>query len=286
MKSEQAFRHAAERFKDHVATYCDYGNVKTLTWAKPGRRDYSMRYVFDAEAHTMTITGDLGFAVVYPTCKVDLEHCAQAFQSVDYFSEKIRASSDLYVFDEEDAEAELRERLLSENMSDDQKSEVESMIEDIMEDYDYHTGVRMLDDNTSNRLNSIDSDAFEWIGSIGRQYHLRVFLWKYGLQMAYKQVSTKEQPELHVELGMSTTHISESSKAFLDECVDSYATDLVVFRKEDCAGNYGWWITCDDDPADTVPEDLRQCIQYAQKFGASWIMFDGDATVYDGLPTY
>lgn len=287
MDEKQAYRHAAEKFKDHVATYCDYGNIKTLTWAKPGRRDYCMRYVFDTEAHTMTITGDLGYAVVCPTCKVDLEHCAKSFQWVDYFAEKIRATSDMYVYDEDVAKETLRERLLSDDLDDDEKAEREALIEDIMDDYDVgQPGVRALDDDTSNQLNRIDSDAWEWIGTIGRRYHLRVYLWMYGLQMAYKQVSAKVQPELHVKLGMSTTHISESSKAFLDECVDNYKTDLVVFRKEDCAGNYGWWITCDDDPADTVPEDLQQCIQYAQKFGASWIMFDGDATVYDCLPTY
>lgn len=289
MDEKQAYRHAAEKFKDHVATYCDYGNIKTLTWAKPGRREYSMRYVFDTEAHTMTITGDLGYAVVCPTCKVDLEHCAKSFQWVDYFAEKIRATSDMYVYDEDVAKETLRERLLSDDLDDDEKAEREALIEDIMDDYDVgQPGVRALDDDTSNQLNRIDSDAWEWIGTIGRRYHLRVYLWMFGLQLSWKRLRDKELPEFHPVLGMSTAHLPEDVWDELDWW--SHKTGdpgpVVAYEKKSGHESYGWWVTCNEEPEENVPAPLRDCMNYARKLGATWIMFDRDAPVYDDLRTY
>lgn len=191
---KEHIEHAKRKFANHVATYRDLGSISILDWKNPENINYSLRYVFDKEGHTMTITGDLGYAVVCPTCMVDLEHCVDAFRnSIDYFAEKIRASSDLYVYDEDAAKKTLREFLLSDDLDDDEKAYREALIEDIMEDYDVsRPGVRVLDDDTSNKLNSIDSDAWEWIGTIGRCYHLRVYMWMYGLQMAWEQIKAEQ----------------------------------------------------------------------------------------------
>lgn len=285
MDTKEIYHHATEKFKNHIATYCDFGDVATLTWAKSERREYGMRYVFDKVAHTMTITGDLGYAVVCPTCKVDLEHCAEAFRnSVDYFAEKIKASSDLYVYDEDDAIAELRERLLRDDLSSREKTKREALIMNIMESYDEgQPGVRPLDDETESNLAFIDRDAWEWLGTIGRRYHLRVYLWMYGLQMAWKQVKNKNNPELHVVLGISTKHISKETQDYLDVCADGGSSDT-VYIKEDCCDKYGWWVACFEEPESGTPEDLRRCIEFAQKHGANWLMLDWNATVYAELP--
>lgn len=289
MDEKQAFNHAQERFKDHVATYCDYGPIKTLTWAKPGRRDYSVRYVFDTEAHTMTITGDIGHAVVCPTCKVDLENCAKSFRWVDYFAEKIKASSDMYMYDEQLAKAQLREYLLPEGTDPEDVPEREELIDRIMEDYDVdQPGVRILDAETANDLNRIDPDAFEWIGTIGRRYHLRVYLWMYGLQLSWKQLRGKELPEFHPVLGMSTAHLPKEVRDDLDRWSNEIGepSPVVAYQKKFGHESYGWWVTCNEEPEENVPAPLRDCMNYARKLGATWIMFDGDSTVYDGLPTY
>lgn len=44
---EQAYQHALGRFSEHVATYKDYGELAVLNWQKLGRKEYSIRYVFD-----------------------------------------------------------------------------------------------------------------------------------------------------------------------------------------------------------------------------------------------
>lgn len=186
---EQAYQHALGRFSEHVATYKDYGELAVLNWQKPGRKEYSIRYIFDKAGNTLSIAGDLGEAVLYPTCKCDLANCARSFRdSIDYFAEKIRTSSNMYVYDEVEARAGLRERLLHDDMDDDEKEDREDLIDEIMRDFDRWQGVRTLDDDTSNQLTNIDPDVFEFIGSLGQHYHLRVYLWMFGLQFAWEQL--------------------------------------------------------------------------------------------------
>ncbi len=284
MEKEKALAHAKERFSEHIAVYHDYGNIATLDWAKPGHIEYRIRYIFDKERNVLSISGDLGEAVAYPTCKVDLEHCAMAFQSVDYFAEKIRASSDMFVYDEREAEDELRKELLSSDLSEEERDDREDLVNRILENYTYDHGVGILDDETSNDLNRIDPDAFEWIGTVGRSYALLVYLWMYGLQMAWEQVSKKNNPEIHVILGMSTANISGETRDYLDRCVDG-PEGPTTFRKEDDTGHYGWWVCCFEEPED-IPEDLRECIRFAMRNGADWIMFDADATIYRELSLF
>lgn len=186
---EQAYQHALGRFSEHVATYKDYGELAVLNWQKLGRKEYSIRYVFDKVGNTLSIAGDLGEAVLSPTCKCDLENCARSFRnSIDYFAEKIYASSDMYVYDEAETRAGLRERLLHDDMDDDEKKDREDLIDEIMRDFDRWQGIRTLDDDTSNQLTNIDPDVFEFIGSLGQHYHLRVYLWMFGLQFAWEQL--------------------------------------------------------------------------------------------------
>ena len=210
---KEYIEHARKKFANHVAVYRNLGSISILDWRKPGTINYSLRYVFDKEGHTMTITGDLGYAVVCPTCMVDLEHCADAFRnSIDYFVEKIQASSDLYVYDEDMAKKTLEEYLLSDDdLSGEERAERVVLIEDIMEDFNVsRPGVRVLEDDTSNELNRVDPDAWEWIGTIGRRYHLRVYLWMYGLQMAWDQIKAKQYEKEEYSLGYTIVKFKDT----------------------------------------------------------------------------
>ena len=161
MEKEKALAHAKERFSEHIAVYHDYGNIATLDWAKPGHIEYRIRYIFDKERNVLSISGDLGEAVAYPTCKVDLENCATSFQSIDYFTEKIRVSSDLYDYDERDAEEELRKEFLGGALSKEERKDREDLINRLLENYTLDRGVGVLDDGVINDLYRIDPDAWE-----------------------------------------------------------------------------------------------------------------------------
>ena len=102
------------------------------------------------------------------------------------------------------------------------------------------------------------------------------------------QENPNNQPELHVVLGMSTGHLSSSTREYLDLCAVSPFPGPTTYKKEDDMGEYGWWVrTYLDDPSDLpdeIPDDLQNCIQYAYKYNADWIMFDADAKLYGDLP--
>jgi hypothetical protein len=85
-------------------------------------------------------------------------------------------------------------------------------------------------------------------------------------------------PEIEPMLVLVTNHLTDfTCNTFLP------AHDGAVWEK----GEYGWFVyVVEDDVDNDVPEDLRQCMEYARSLGCFWIMFDRDGSAIDQLPTY
>lgn len=49
-----------ERFKNHKATFTDYGNIKILDFKNPGSIEYRIRFLFEEDYFRLHISGDLG----------------------------------------------------------------------------------------------------------------------------------------------------------------------------------------------------------------------------------
>ena len=49
-----------EHFKNHVATFTDYGNIKILDFKEPGTSHYRIRFLFEEDYYRLHISGDLG----------------------------------------------------------------------------------------------------------------------------------------------------------------------------------------------------------------------------------
>lgn len=47
-------------FKDHVAKFTDYGNIKILDFQRPGSSEYRIRFLFQEDFYRLHISGDLG----------------------------------------------------------------------------------------------------------------------------------------------------------------------------------------------------------------------------------
>lgn len=77
-------------------------------------------------------------------------------------------------------------------------------------------------------------------------------------------------------LDISTAHISKETGRLLDEC----ELDGGYYNID----TYGWLIACED--WDTLPDDLLECIRYAQRHDCAYIRLDVDAEIISGLPTY
>jgi hypothetical protein len=85
--------------------------------------------------------------------------------------------------------------------------------------------------------------------------------------------------EIERMLVLSTSHLTEFTCVVV---LDNY--DGPVWEK----GEFGWFVYANLEQLDDLPEDLRQCVNYAQDPGVScdWIMFDRDGPIVDELPTY
>ena len=85
-------------------------------------------------------------------------------------------------------------------------------------------------------------------------------------------------PEIHRMLTISTGHITKETASLLDIA----EMETVAYRKDD----YGWFVTDWDLDDDTLPDDLRVCVEYAEKNECDWLCLDCDGPVADGLPVY
>jgi hypothetical protein len=120
-------------------------------------------------------------------------------------------------------------------------------------------------------------EELEALGS-GRDYELAVnVLEDHGV--AIKQDLWSKQMEKMMVL--STAHVTHETRVRLD---NENFDGLVAYDKAE----FGWWIAIVEDELDPtqLPDDLRQVLIYAKKFGCAWVMLDCDADTIDDLPTY
>jgi hypothetical protein len=84
---------------------------------------------------------------------------------------------------------------------------------------------------------------------------------------------------------ISTAHVSETTARRLDN---------TPAKEWPCAGGpygeYGWLVYVHDENAgvgrDAIPTDLFEAMCWARKQGCDYVLFDCDADMIEGLPTY
>ncbi|MGS2778359.1 DUF5983 family protein [Robertmurraya sp. GLU-23] len=87
-------------------------------------------------------------------------------------------------------------------------------------------------------------------------------------------------------LDISTIHLTESTRQWL---MDS-PFPLSPYEKSD----YGWFIPIPEDykvnpnepTFQSIPEDMKQVLDYAVSIDVQWIMFDCESLVEPNLPIY
>lgn len=168
-----------------------------------GSRCYYIRFLFDANGGTITISGDLGEAVVNPTWRADLQSTASVGINADYFMEKVRCSSDSHEYDEKEFREELRKwmkkRAEAHNEEcDDEYDEIDEDfidldVDEVMGGFDTVRGFHGNDKDAQNALAKYGNDWYEELYDWGKGWHIRVYLWMAGIEYAYAKL--KEQAE-------------------------------------------------------------------------------------------
>lgn len=182
---EEKIAHAFKSFAEHKAELKDLGSIQILNWQKPGTVWYRIRYVFDREGGRIYISGDLGEAVVQPTWPATFETTHNTLcggtrvVNEGYFLEKVRATSDRYEYDRDEAE-----KVVKENCPEIDEDDLETVMNNFYDDW----GLRHLGDRASRILYDFDEDCWEWFPTAGQSIHGRIYLWLVGLKMAWDMI--------------------------------------------------------------------------------------------------
>lgn len=196
----QQIAHAKEHFAHHKAIFQQFDGISTLDWRhESGASNYYVRYVFDENKGYLYISGDLGSAVVRLTERATFQALSHYINSVDYFTEKIQCSTNLYRYDTEIAKEDFAYHFqdYEEENSDeeqenifDEKMTTSELVAALLDSLDISQGCNPTDE-LCNQLSDIDADYWEWIGDVGKYIDTRVICWLVGLQMAWKQMQDK-----------------------------------------------------------------------------------------------
>ena len=184
-----------EHFKNHIAKFTDYGNIKILDFKNPNSSDYRIRFLFEEDYCSLHISGDLGELIATNYSNMTYEKFSDFVNDVDYFKEKIDCNNrKLYVYDEDQAREELLEMaekhdwlLFSDKYSyeDDDKERLSNIIDDILYDFDPDRGIGS---KGYEELDDLECDAFEFAGDIGKQETGILDLYMLAFKLAKKQL--------------------------------------------------------------------------------------------------
>lgn len=196
----QQIAHAKEHFAHHKAIFQQFDGISTLDWRhESGSSNYYVRYVFDEDRGCLYISGDLGSAVVQLTERATLQNLSHYINSVDYFTEKIQCSTNLYRYDMEIAKADLayhfqdyEEENVDEEQENifDEKMSISELVSGLLDSLDVRQGCNPTEKQCS-QLSDLNPDYWEWIGDVGQYIDTRVICWLVGLQMAWEQMQGK-----------------------------------------------------------------------------------------------
>ena len=182
-------------FKNHVATFTDYGNIKILDFKRPDTNHYRIRFLFDEDHYRLYISGDLGELVAYNPNNMTYDDFEDFVHSPSYFESKILCHSrNIYEYDYDRTRQAVEERLLDVDFIPHYDFETE---EDLREEAvdsimsDYRNDKMGLGTAAYDELLHYDPDGFEYFETLGRQWTGILNLYLLAFELAHKQIEEK-----------------------------------------------------------------------------------------------
>ena len=175
-----------ENFKNHVATFTDYGNIKILDFKNPASNHYRIRFIFEEDYCRLHISGDLGHLVASNYNNMVYEKFYEHYvPDVGYFKSKVDCHDRPFVYyDDEQAKKDLEEQLSEMGL------ELEYGWQEILEDLNEDTG---LGSKAYDLLRDYDPDCHEYISDIGKQSTGILHVYLMAFKLAYEQLEKKEE---------------------------------------------------------------------------------------------
>lgn len=189
-----------EYFKNHIATFTDYGNIKILDFKNPESSEYHIRFLFEEDYCRLHISGDLGSLVATNYNNMTYNGFSDFVNDIGYFEGKIDCTErDIYYYDEEQAkddilnlieEEDIRQDIIDGEYQDDDEESINEFISDVLTDFSDKTGISS---DGYNNLSKYSIDAWNYAENIGKcsSHILDVYM----LAFKLAQQSLKEQEE-------------------------------------------------------------------------------------------
>lgn len=192
-----------KQFATHKATLIqDTDRYFAADWRRSdGSGDYYANFIVDKKRGSLIISGDLGDCIAtWYNELTPAKLCGFIRHDVGYFISKFQASSDKYVYDEDDVLADIkmyfREYDYEVNSSLDYASEeefwelVSNEVNNSCDGNSFHPTERLIE-----LIEEYDSDYWQWLYYCGKRIHKRVYLWVYAFEKTLKQLGYIEDNE-------------------------------------------------------------------------------------------
>lgn len=184
-----------ENFKNHIAKFTDYGNIKILDFKAPDTSHYRIRFLFEEDYCKLHISGDLGELVATNYNNMTYKGFDAFVHNTGYFEEKIDClSRSIYRYDEGKArqdllklieEYDLKEELGQIYDWESEEDSINNVIDEILSDFDSDRGIGSKGyDVASEHI----SDFWEDAKYIGREETGILDLYMLAFELATKQL--------------------------------------------------------------------------------------------------
>lgn len=199
-ETEMMYRECFSR-REHKATVVFQNeDFLVLDWRKAsGGSDYFVRYIVDINLGSLIIQGDLGHAIACWFNKVTPKQMYSYIRDEEYFAGKLRCTSDLYSYREENIVEDLNQLRIRMLINNDP-----SECDEINEDFDNLVRLVREDDlecyfernaPMPEEVAEIFDKYYDWdeaFYACGKRLKDRVYLWIAGYRMACEQLGIVE----------------------------------------------------------------------------------------------
>lgn len=188
-----------ENFKNHIAKFTDYGNIKILDFKNPNSSDYRIRFLFEEDYCRLHISGDLGELIATNYNNMVFGKFKDFVNDVGYFEQKIDCHNRaIYMYDEDLAREQLKNRIEEYGWIYDIKEPFmclgsdDDIIEDFLNEvFERFSDSNGIDSNAYDELSKLDSDAYEWAYELGKKETGILELYMLAFKLAMEQIENQ-----------------------------------------------------------------------------------------------
>lgn len=181
-----------EKFKNHIAKFTDYGNIKILDFKNPESNHYRIRFLFEEDYCRLHISGDLGELIATNYYNMTFNKFGDFANNTGYFEEKVDCHNrPFYYYDLKAAREELTEYFKDSYLLDEE--EIEDVLDDILLDFSDDRGIS---GKGYDALLEIDSEGWEYVYNVGKKRTVILDVYMLAFKLATEQLKGETYEEV------------------------------------------------------------------------------------------